>query len=116
MTRPFLALLMLVVGCAHSDKCETGYFTPLDQKRADRVLVSLVASPTWAADLSEMTRDIGRKRVDCFVRADEDLLNQAANLSSSDSFVVEPHIGIGVLRAREWLKAGPEHANACAGK
>ena len=114
MMRLFVALALLA-GCAHtSGKCETGFFTPLDQKRADRVLVALVSSPTWAADLRAMVRDIGQVRVDCFVRADEELLNQAANLSENDSFVVEPHLAAGILRAREWLKAGPEHVNACA--
>jgi hypothetical protein len=61
-----------------------------------------------------MVRDIGQTRVDCFVRADEELLNQAANLSENDSFIVEPHIITAVLRAREWLKA-PDHVNVCAG-
>lgn len=114
----FLAMALSFLGCGHQSArptCSLSELPPHDQGHAAEVLTALVASPTWIADLKALSETLGRAKVDCLVAANVEELMQIANRSPDDSFVVEPHLAIGVERGREWLRAGPSNANVCAG-
>ncbi len=109
-------ILLVLAGCGHATMtCEIDKLPQRDQGRAIEVTLALLTSPTWVGDLVALSDNIGKAKVNCLVKADIEALMQVANRSPSDTFVVEPHIAVGVERGREWLKVGPQRADACAG-
>ncbi len=112
--RLFVAVLSLVMmSCGHAPiRCDIDHVPPIDREWLVEVDATLVGSPTWRADLLELSHRIGRSKVACLVEADVEALMRVANRSTDDSFVVAPHLAIGVERGREWVK--DEKSGTCS--